>query len=73
MEGLHTIDGFHKKISTNYMLILHDVFKYVSEVYQNCLCLLHVCIYFHFHMNLCMRRMSISVKFSLYINMYIRF
>jgi hypothetical protein len=25
VEGLHTIDDFHKKISTNSMLILHAV------------------------------------------------
>jgi hypothetical protein len=61
-----------KKISTNYMLILHVVFKYMSEVYHNCMCLLHVCVYCHFRMNLCMRRMSISVKFDIiYIYIYI--
>jgi hypothetical protein len=37
------------------------------EVYHNCSCLLHVCVYCHFRMNLCLRRISISIKFSLYI------
>jgi hypothetical protein len=47
---MHAIQwSSHKNISTKSMLILHvmlyDVYLvHVLEFYQNCMCLLHVCI-----------------------------
>jgi hypothetical protein len=58
-------------ISTISMLILHVVFKYMSKVIRIA-CVYCMYVFTHFHMNWCMSRVFIYVKFALYIYMYIK-